>query len=318
MKKIGLTLLIAIIILLVVGPLVVPVPELEDTVPPADLVDPDSLFIEVNGIDIHYKDAGQGKKNFILLHGFGASLFTWHRVFDQFKTYGRVIAFDRPAFGLTERPLVWEGDNPYSPDFQVRLVIGLMDRLNIEQAILVGNSAGGKIALETAIAHPDRIQALILVDAAVYAGGGAPQWIVPLLNTPQLERIGPLIARQIQKRGDQFIRSAWHDPSLITTKILEGYKKPLRAENWDKALWELTLASTESDLENQLDRVRMPALVISGDDDRIVPTQQSIRLAEEIKGASLSVLENCGHVPHEECPLDFFKAIENFLQEFNL
>jgi len=227
------------------------------------------------------------------------------------------VAFDRPAFGLTERPLVWEGDNPYSPDFQVGLVIGLMDRLNIEQAILIGNSAGGKIALETAIAYPDRIEALILVDAAVYAGGGAPQWIIPLLKTPQLKRVGPLIARQIQKRGDQFIRTAWHDPSLITMEIIEGYKKPLRAENWDKALWEFTLASSESELAIQLDRIEMPVLVISGDDDRIVPTEQSIRLAQEIKGASLSVLENCGHVPHEECPEDFFEVTEKFIHQLN-
>jgi len=317
MKRFLTAFLFSFIILLVVGPLVVPVPQLEGTVPPADLADPDSLFIEINGIDIHYKDGGQGKKSFILLHGFGASLFSWHRVFDRFKAYGRVVAFDRPAFGLTERPLVWEGDNPYSPDFQVGLVIGLMDRLNIEQAILIGNSAGGKIALETAIAYPDRIEALILVDAAVYAGGGAPQWIIPLLKTPQLKRVGPLIARQIQKRGDQFIRTAWHDPSLITMEIIEGYKKPLRAENWDKALWEFTLASSESELAIQLDRIEMPVLVISGDDDRIVPTEQSIRLAQEIKGASLSVLENCGHVPHEECPEDFFEVTEKFIHQLN-
>jgi len=93
MKRFLTAFLFSFIILLVVGPLVVPVPQLEGTVPPADLADPDSLFIEINGIDIHYKDGGQGKKSFILLHGFGASLFSWHRVFDRFKAYGRVCGF---------------------------------------------------------------------------------------------------------------------------------------------------------------------------------------------------------------------------------
>ena len=68
-------------------------------------IDPDSKFIEVNDITIHYKEAGQGKKTFILLHGFGASVYSWREVMDDFSQLGYVIAYDRPAFGLTERAL---------------------------------------------------------------------------------------------------------------------------------------------------------------------------------------------------------------------
>lgn len=305
--------LTALILIILIGPFLVPVPPLENTFSIEELADADSKFVEVNGVNVHYKTWGAGKPTFILLHGFGASLFSWHEVTEPLSQLGTVIAYDRPAFGLTERPLEWEGESPYGPQAQVNIVIELMDKLNIEKAILVGNSAGGTVAMQAALQHPERVEGLILVDAAVYAGGGAPPWVRPLLGTPQFDHLGPLLARQLQAQGVEFIKTAWHDPSKITPEIFEGYQKPLQAENWDKALWQLTLASKESGLAERLDEFTMPILVITGDDDRIVPTEQSLRLAEELPNAALQVIAQCGHVPHEECPAEFMQAVTEFL-----
>ncbi len=303
-----------LLLLILVGPFLVPVPPLENTLPVEELTDPDSRFIEVNGINVHYKIYGQGEPTFLLLHGFGASLFSWREVTAPLAELGTVIAYDRPAFGLTERPLTWKGENPYSQEAQVELVIGLMDALGVERAILVGNSAGGTIAMLTALKYPQRVQSLILADPAVYAGGGAPAWIRPLLRTPQMRHLGPLIARQIQTRGPELIQLAWHDPSKITPEIMAGYQKPLRLANWDKALWELTLASRESGLAERLGELTLPTLVITGDDDRIVPTEQSVRLAGELPNAQLVVIPQCGHLPHEEHPDLFMQAVTDFLE----
>ncbi len=305
--------LTACLLILVVGPFLIPVPPLENTASVEELMDADSKFIEVNGINVHYKTWGKGEPTFILLHGFGASVFSWHKVTDPLSQYGTVIAYDRPAFGLTERPLEWEGESPYSPQAQVDIVIGLMDELDIEKAILVGNSAGGTVSMLAALQHPERIQALILVDAAVYSGGGAPAWFRPILNTPQMDHLGPLVARQLQAQGNEFIKTAWHDPSKITPDVFEGYQKPLQAENWDIALWELTLASKESGLAEHLAEVTLPTLVITGDDDRIVPTEQSLRLAGELPNAELKVIAQSGHLPHEETPVEFMQAVTEFL-----
>ena len=302
-----------LLVLLLIVPFLIPVPPLEKTVPAESLADDDSKFIEVNGVNVHYKTYGTGEPVFILLHGFGASLFSWHEVTTPLAEYGTVIAYDRPAFGLTERPLEWEGESPYSQDSQVELVIGLMDALGIEKAILVGNSAGGTISMLTALKYPERIESLILVDPAVYAGGGAPAWIRPLLGTPQMRHLGPLFARQIQAQGVEFIKTAWHDPSKIPQSTFDGYQKPLQVENWDKALWELTLSSRESGLAERVSEFNLPILVVTGDDDRIVPTEQSLRLAEEIPNADLAVLSQCGHLPHEECPDEFLQAVQDFL-----
>lgn len=305
--------LTAFILILAVGPFLIPVPPLENTVSTEQLVDADSKFIEVNGINIHYKTWGEGEPTFLLLHGFGASLFSWREVTEPLSDFGTVIAYDRPAFGLTERPLEWEGESPYSPQAQVNIVIGLMDELNIEKAILVGNSAGGTISMQVALQHPERVEALILVDAAVYAGGGAPAWSRPILKTPQMNHIGPLIARQLQAQGIEFLKSAFHDPSKITPEIFAGYEKTLQVDNWDKALWQLTVASEESGLTTRLSEITMPALVITGDDDRIVPTEQSLRLADELPNAELKVIAQSGHLPHEEKPLEFIQAVTEFL-----
>ncbi len=108
--------LATLLVLLLVGPFLVPVPPAPGTVPPATLADPDSQFIQVEGLSLHLKTLGDGQPVFILLHGFGASLFSWHEVMEPFSRHGLVIAYDRPAFGLTERPVKWTGLDPYSSE----------------------------------------------------------------------------------------------------------------------------------------------------------------------------------------------------------
>jgi pimeloyl-ACP methyl ester carboxylesterase len=301
---------------LLLGPFLIPVPPLTDTRPPQELADPDSLFLTARGIQVHYKQAGEGQPIFILLHGFGASLFSWHKVLDPLGEQGRVLAYDRPAFGLTERPMEWGETNPYSPDFQPVLLIEWMDQLGIESAVLVGNSAGGTVAIQTALAHPERVRALILVNPAVYTGG-TPSLLRPLFRLPQVDRLGPLFVRGIQARGEEFINMAWHDPSLITPEIWDGYTRPLQADNWDRALWDFTRSSRQLGLEDLLGELDLPVLVIAGDDDRIVPTGDSRRAAQDIPSAVFVELENCGHLPQEECPQAFMQALLDFIAEFD-
>jgi pimeloyl-ACP methyl ester carboxylesterase len=320
MRRLGRIVLLIIaflLLLLLIGPLVIPVPPLKGTLPAEQLADPDSLFVEANGLTVHYKLNGQSQPVFILLHGFGASAFSWREVMAPLSQFGTVIAFDRPAFGLTERPLPgqWQGENPYTVEAQVSLTLALMDKLGVPQAILVGNSAGGTVAMLAALRAPERVQALILVSPAVYGGGGAPSWVRMLSGLPQVRRLGPWLVRSLVARLGDSLPSAWHDPSKITPEVWAGYKKPLQVENWDRAFWEFTLAGRPQDLEMQLDRITLPTLVVTGDDDRWVPTAQSVRLSTELPNAELAVIPNCGHVSHEECPREVMAAIMSFLAE---
>jgi pimeloyl-ACP methyl ester carboxylesterase len=318
--KILVSIVLAGALILLIAPLLYPVAPLTGTVPERELADPDSRFVEINGVTVHYKERGQGQPVFILLHGFGASEFSWREVMDPLSKSGRVIAYDRPAFGLTERPLEgnWTGTNPYSVQGNVELLDGFMNELGVDKAILVGNSAGGEVAAAYAIEHPERVQGLVLVDPAVGKGnrGRFPQWASSLMALPQVRHIAPLLVRTIAGgMGNDTIRMAWHDPSRIDPEVYAGYRRPLKADNWDKALYEFTIAGNPIDNSKRLADLTMPVLVITGDDDRIVPTEQSMQLSREIPGAELVVLKDCGHVPQEECPDQFMTSMQAFLED---
>ena len=303
-------------LLALVGPFFIPIPEL-DTVPSVRLTEPDSQFVEVgtDDLQLHYKRQGEGEPHIILLHGFGGSTFSWREVIGELP--GTTVAFDRPGFGLTERPVRGEWQtNPYTPAAQVELVVALMDALEFEQAVLVGNSAGGTLAAQVALAHPERVSGLVLADAAVYAGGGAPNWIRPFLNTPQIDRLGPLVARQFGgEPGLDFLRSAYADPARLTDEDLEGYQRWLRAEGWDTALWELIKASRTTSLAPQLSELQVTTLIITGQEDTLVPSEQSEQLAEALPNAEFVSLAGCGRLPQEECPGAFVESVSNWLRQ---
>jgi pimeloyl-ACP methyl ester carboxylesterase len=323
MKRFTRILLVIVAILVAVivfGPFLVPVKPLEGLRLPSALAAEESQFLSLpfegtDGIDIHFRAAGDGEPAFVLLHGFASSLFTWDQVFDHFAGLGRTFAYDRPPFGLSERMTEgdWNGPNPYTPDAAIEQLDALLDTQGFDRAILVGNSAGGTVALRMALAHPERVAGLILVSPAVYSGGGTPPFLRPLLGTPQMRHLGPLVSRSFLSLGDSLETQAYHDPSVITEQQRERSRLGLQVEDWDTALWEFTRASQESDLASRLSEIDVPVLVVTGDDDRIVPTEQSVQLAGELPNATLEVIPACGHVAQEECEEVFLAAVDRWL-----
>jgi len=306
-----------ILICCLIGPFLIPIAPLENTVSPEKLADADSRFVTINDATVHYKLAGSGKDTLILLHGFAASTFTWDRVMTSLSQSYTVVAYDRTGFGYTSRPMPgeWSGNSPYSQTSQMEQLIALMDTLKIDSAVLVGSSAGGITAALTAVSHPERIKALILVAPAIFDGGPSG-WLRLLMNTPHLKRVGPLLLRKYYTDFFESSRKrAWHDASQLTPALLEGYRTPLKAHNWDRALWEYAFAYESLPLEEQLGELKVPVLVITGDDDRIVSPEASRHTAAVIPHAQLVVIPNAGHLPHEETPEVFLQAVHAFLRE---
>jgi pimeloyl-ACP methyl ester carboxylesterase len=298
-------------LLLLVGFFTTPASLEHETVPPDLLADSDGRFITVNGVRVHYKTVGEGEPALILLHGFGAGEFTWQHVMEPLSDYGRVVAYDRPGFGLTERllPGQWSGINPYSSGFQPDLLVGLMDSLAIERAILVGNSAGGNVAAQTALAYPERVAGLMLVDASIYGHGGAERLVEAGLSAPIIQNLGHLIARVAAIVGSEFADSAWYEPTNLAPELRAEYRSQLQVDNWDYGFWEAGRVGLPDDLSDRLHDLVMPILVVTGDSDRVVPTEASVRLARELPDAELAVMSRCGHVPNEECPDQFLAAV---------
>lgn len=299
------------------GPFVVPVPHLDGLVSEQEFVDDDSKFIEIRGVAIHYKEAGRGERTFILLHPFGGSTYSWREVMDDFAKYGRVIAYDRPAFGLTERPLPenWV-ENPYGMKANVEILRDLLDEFGVEKAVLVGNSAGGGLAVAFALEYPERVADLILVAPGVGGGRGPqfPAWALPLMWTPQARHLGPLLMRDYQEDLPRIVERGWFDQTKLTEDIRERHLQTLKIQNWDRAFYELTFAPAYPELRPLLPNLSMPALLVSGQEDRFIRTWYMEAISTEMPDAMLEFIPQCGHVPMEECPAEFMDVVLKYLE----
>lgn len=300
-------------------PFLIPV-ESSGTLTAAEAAGDDAQFVTVDDLEVHvamadYSGEAADPPVLVLLHGFGASTFSWREVLDPLAEVGDVIAYDRPGFGFTERPTFWEGENPYGVPGNIALLDAIIDRFeDARDVILVGHSAGGLIAGEYARLNPDRVDALVLVAPAVLTTGGTPGWLAPLLAVPQIDRLGPLLVQSIASSGEQLLEQSFVDPAALTDAVRAGYRAPLTVIGWEAALWRFTTAPRDNALAANLDDLRVPTLLITGDADTVVATADTERLATMLPGAELVVIPRSGHLPHEETPERFLAALRDWLE----
>ncbi len=302
------------VVAVLVVPFLVPV-DTSGTLTERQAAGPGAEFVEVGGLTVHvetvaYTGSDADPPVIVLLHGFGASTFSWREVLQPLAAFGDVVAYDRPAFGFTERPTQWQGVNPYGVPGNLALLDDLLDRFaDARDVILVGHSAGGLLAGEFARLNPDRVDGLVLVAPAILTTGGAPSWLAPLLAVPQIDRLGPLLVQGIAASGDEILEQSFADPSALTDAVRAGYRAPLTVIGWEAALWRLTTAPRDNALAANLDDLTLPILLITGDTDTIVPTADTELLATLLPSATLVVLPRSGHLPHEESSAAFLAAV---------
>ena len=273
-------------------------------------------FVEVNGLDVHVErqsytgDCGCDAPLVVLMHGFGASTFSWRDVIGPLGGFGEVVAYDRPAFGFTERPTEWTGTNPYGFAGNFEILDALISEFGAgREIVLVGHSAGGQLAAEYARLNPTRVSALVLVDPAILTTGGAPDGLEWFWGIPQIDRLGPILVGGIASSGMDLLRESYADQSMITDKVLAGYRAPLTITGWEEAFWNFSTAPRTNQLAENLDGVTMPVLLITGDADTVVPTADTIALNSLFPDSQLVVIDNSAHLPHEEKPADFMAGI---------
>lgn len=321
-KWAGIAMLILLLLVAIV-PFLIPISPLENLRTPQAIAQAESQFVTIpfagtDGIDIHYladEAKTEDEPTFVLLHGSLFNSFTWNELFDFFDERGRVIAYDQIPYGLSEKLVAgdWTGANPYSGDAAIEQLITLLDTFGIEKAILVGNSYGSVLALQTALTYPERVEALILADSAVYVQESMPAGII---NVPQVQRLGPLFGRMIGN-NESFVRQTYLDPSAIDDERMRLTLIHTEAMGWDEAMWAYLQewGTSPIDLTEKLSAIAQPALVITGDGDTVVPVADSERLANTLPNAEYVVLSSCGHVPQEECPEKFEDALTIWLTQ---
>lgn len=281
-------------------------------------------FTKLNGIDVYVKtqnytgDCKCDAPLIVLMHGFGASTFSWRKVIEPLGQYGEVIAYDRPAFGFTERPSVTLGVDSYGFEANFKILDDLIAKYATNRkVVLVGHSAGGQLAAEYARLNPTKVQGLILVDAAIVTTGGSPEGLSWLYQIPQIDKLGPILVSSIAQTGDDVIRRSHFDQTQVTQEVLDGYRQPLKVKGWERAFWKFATASRDNDLLANLATVKTPALLISGVADTIVPVADQTKLQKLMPGSELVLIEKAGHLPHEEQPEAFMTGLEPFLTKLS-
>lgn len=308
--------LVAGVLAFLIVPFLLPQPN-SGTLSYREAAGPDPEFVSLNGLDVHVETlvfTGDSKNPplIVLMHGFGASTFSWREVIDPLAKFGEVVAYDRPAFGFTERPTEWTGENPYSFAGNLKLLDALLARFASDRkVVLVGHSAGGQLAAEYARLNPTKVDALVLVDPAILTTGGGPSGLDWFYQIPQIDRLGPILVSSIASSGNDVIRQSFFDKTLLTDEVLEGYRAPLKVKGWERAFWKFVSAPRANDLKNNLAELRQPTLLISGSNDTIVPTADTVQLNEQLPNSDLEIIERAGHLPHEEQPDAFMAAFES-------
>lgn len=268
-----------------------------------------SAWLEVDGMRVHYRDEGprDDPHPIVLLHGTSASLHTWDGWAAELKGRRRVIRFDLPGFGLTgPHPA-----NDYTMAAYVQFVTRMVDGLGVQTFVLAGNSLGGQIAWATALALPQRVSQLVLVDAAGY----------PLVS--QSVPIGFQIARLPGLRTLMeyvlpravilsSLRNVYGDPSKVTPELVDRYYElTLRAGN--RAALAYRFQQALSGDTGPLKTLKMPTLVLWGAQDHLIPLDNAQQFVRDIPHARLVVFDDLGHVPHEEDPQRTVDALRSFL-----
>ncbi len=256
-------------------------------------------------------ESGQGRP-LILLHGLGASSYTWRKVIPELARDYRVIAIDLKGFGKSDKPL----DQRYSLLDHARLIEDFILRRKLRDVTLAGHSYGGGVALAVALNLQDagyaHVSRLILIDSIAYRQ--PLPFFFQVLKTPFIGEIGMSIIPPEVQMG-RALSIAYHEDAKVTDETVEAYASALRSEGGRHALL-YTIDRLDPELADRFalryKDLKQPALVLWCAHDKIVPLQYGKRLAHDLPNATLSLIGNCGHIPHEEQPEETLKAIREF------
>jgi pimeloyl-ACP methyl ester carboxylesterase len=299
---------------------------------PADVVDAkytsgtSQFFVMDNGARVHYRDEGnKSGPPIVLVHGSNASLHTWEPWVQAIGDDYRVVTMDLPAHGLTGAT----PDKDYSTRAQLKTVDALVEHLGIDRFTLGGNSMGGGVTWQYALAHPAKVNAMVLVDSS-----GFPQFWTAL-NEKQAEQAdgeekeSPLVFklmgqswfRAISKYMDPYyltkqgVESAYNHSPVVTDELIDRY--------YELSIREGTREATISrfsnfDFDNEpvdTSVLDQPTLVMWGKEDSLIPVEVAIMFDETLVDSTLVIYDNVGHMPMEEIPEQSANDLLVFLEK---
>jgi pimeloyl-ACP methyl ester carboxylesterase len=263
-------------------------------------------------VKLYYYEEGKGPP-LLLIHGFGASTYTWRHVAPELAKSYRVIAVDLKGFGQSDKPF----DGRYSVYDQAELLAQLIEDKDLRDLTLVGHSFGGGVALLLALEANQRLDGritrLVLLDSIAY-----PQNIpvfFRLLDVPLVSQLGVrMVPPSVQTRVA--LQIAYFDDSKIDPEEIELYAAPLKTAAGKHAIIHSARQIVPEDIESLSERyktIELPTLILWCDHDRIVPLEVGIKLRRTLPNSTLRLIEDCGHMPQEEQPASTLALIKGFI-----
>lgn len=264
--------------------------------------------IDLDGTRLHYLERGTGEP-LLFLHGVNAGAGIWRELIGRLPAGRRAVAPDLPGWGLTPPPAGFR----YEIGELTGLMLRVMDRLELERTTLVGWSFGGCLAAHLAVTAPERVERLVLV-----APGGlepAVHWSYRALCVPGL---GEWLMRATPANIRAGMRAVTKHPERVPPAFL-SYIEGAAGQPWftrttlnwvrrNRVIWE---GARRICVGDRLGEIRCPTLVIWGEDDPLVPAEQT-RLARAIPDVRVELLPDTGHIPHYEQPDRFFALLSSF------
>jgi pimeloyl-ACP methyl ester carboxylesterase len=267
-----------------------------------------------HGVKINYYEAGQGRP-VILLHGFGASAYTWRFLAPELARDHQVFALDLKGYGASDKP----ADGKYAVADQAAMVAAFIRARDLHDLTVIGHSMGGGITLMTYFLvredAPARIKKLVLVDSAGY-----PQkmpWFIRFARIPILNAIG---SRLLSPRfvTALVLRKCYYDNDKVTDELIDAYAyygSLPGAREAVMATAQQIVPDNFAALTARYKEVGVPVLIIWGAEDEVVPVDVAKKFKRDIPDSQLVIFPRCGHVPPEEEPGATYRVVAEFLKE---
>jgi len=256
-------------------------------------------YATVFGAKLHYLEAGSGPA-VILVHGLGGDASNWAPTIGPLSQKYRVIVPDQIGFGKSDKPLI-----NYRVGTLVDFLDGFYKELKLDRASLVGNSLGGWTVAAFAIAHPEKVDRLVLVDAAGFAVTGD-------LDPKVLNGLNPSTRDAVK----QMLPLVFHNTQMFASDAaIDSFfaRRVGAGDGYTIQRFIDSIIRGEDVLDKKLGSVKAPTLVLWGREDGLTPLAMGERFKKQINGSQLFIIEKCGHVPQLEKAAEFNTALMKFL-----
>jgi pimeloyl-ACP methyl ester carboxylesterase len=266
-------------------------------------------FVSVDGLNLHYVSAGSGRP-VILIHGNPGSHHDYTvAVVDKLSRSSRVIAFDRPGHGCSER----HDSIETTVAVQARIIRDALRKLSIEKPVVVGHSWGAALVLALAVAYQDELSGLVLLAPAAYPNLSIEWWSlfphVPVVGKLAVHTLTPLVGRIVV---NQNLKKAYHPQLVHKDYVQQSAQMWIRPEQVRACAYdERTLRSSLKELSPRYSDIELPVTIVTGSNDLLIePEQHAHRLHKAIRGSELIVLPQTGHQLPQTRPDAVIDAIE--------